>query len=129
MVGGEEAVYDQVLPLFKEFGTTFTLHGSAGKGQHTKMANQIMIAGTMTGMTEMLVYAQKNGLDLKKVIETLSGGSAANWSLSNYSPRILKEDYTPGFCQTFYQRFKDCIRRSRKNGSCIASNYPSIETI
>ena len=93
MVGGEEAVYDQVLPLFKEFGTTFTLHGSAGKGQHTKMANQIMIAGTMTGMTEMLVYAQKNGLDLKKVIETLSGGSAANWSLSNYSPRILKEDY------------------------------------
>lgn len=97
MVGGEEAVYDQVLPLFKEFGTTFTLHGSAGKGQHTKMANQIMIAGTMTGMTEMLVYAQKNGLDLKKVIETLSGGSAANWSLSNYSPRILKEDYTPGF--------------------------------
>ena len=59
MVGGEEAVYDQVLPLFKEFGTTFTLHGSAGKGQHTKMANQIMIAGTMTGMTEMLVYAQK----------------------------------------------------------------------
>ena len=48
----------------------------------------------------------KNGLDLKKVIETLSGGSAANWSLSNYSPRILKEDYTPGFCQTFYQRFK-----------------------
>ena len=71
----------------------------------------------------------KNGLDLKKVIETLSGGSAANWSLSNYSPRILKEDYTPGFCQTFYQRFKDCIRRSRKNGPCIASNYPSIETI
>lgn len=97
MVGGEESVYDQVLPLFKEFGTTFTLHGSAGKGQHTKMANQIMIAGTMTGMTEMLVYAQKNGLDLEKVIETLSGGSAANWSLSNYSTRILKEDYTPGF--------------------------------
>ncbi|MGM9903462.1 2-hydroxy-3-oxopropionate reductase [Enterococcus sp. 10A9_DIV0425] len=97
MVGGEEAVYDQVLPLLHEFGTTITLHGSAGKGQHTKMANQLMIAGTMTGMTEMLVYAQKANLDLEKVIATLSGGSAANWSLSNYAPRILKEDYTPGF--------------------------------
>ncbi len=56
-----------------------------------------MIAGTMTGMTEMLVYADKAGLELPQVIETLSGGSAANWSLANYSPRILKEDYSPGF--------------------------------
>ena len=70
------------------------------------MANQIMIAGTMTGMTEMLVYADKAGLELPQVIETLSGGSAANWSLANYSPRILKEDFSPGFCQTFYQRFR-----------------------
>ncbi len=97
MVGGDQTIYDQVLPIFKTFGTTVTLHGSSGKGQHTKMANQIMIAGTMTGMTEMLVYADKSGLDLTKVIETLSGGSAANWSLSNYSPRILKENYSPGF--------------------------------
>ncbi|MGX7244842.1 NAD(P)-dependent oxidoreductase [Enterococcus quebecensis] len=97
MVGGEQAAYEKVLPIFKTFGKTFTLHGSAGKGQHTKMANQIMIAGTMTGMTEMMVYGNKAGLDLNKVIETLSGGSAANWSLSNYSPRILKEDYSPGF--------------------------------
>lgn len=97
MVGGEQAAYNQVQPIFKTIGKTFMLHGSAGKGQHTKMANQIMIAGTMTGMTEMLVYANKAGLDLKKVIETLSGGSAANWSLSNYSPRILQQDYSPGF--------------------------------
>lgn len=97
MVGGDQTVYDQVLPIFETFGKTFTLHGTSGKGQHTKMANQIMIAGTMTGMTEMMVYANKAGLDLNKVIETLSGGSAANWSLSNYSPRILNENYSPGF--------------------------------
>ncbi|ALS01609.1 oxidoreductase [Enterococcus silesiacus] len=97
MIGGEQSVYDQVLPIFKTFGTTYTLQGPAGKGQHTKMANQIMIAGTMTGMTEMMVYANQASLDLDKVIETLSGGSAANWSLSNYSPRILKENYSPGF--------------------------------
>lgn len=97
MVGGEEAVYEKVLPLFQTFGQSFTLHGSAGKGQHTKMANQIMVASTMLGLTETLVYAKKAGLDLEKVMATLSGGSAANWSLANYGPRILKEDYSAGF--------------------------------
>jgi len=97
MVGGEEAVYEKVLPLFEKMGESYTLHGAAGKGQHTKMANQIMIAGTMTGMTEMLVYADKTGLSLQKVMDTLAGGAAANWSMSNYGPRILKEDYSPGF--------------------------------
>ncbi|WP_207695445.1 NAD(P)-dependent oxidoreductase [Enterococcus sp. DIV0212c] len=115
MVGGEQVAYDQVLPIFKTFGKTFTLHGSAGKGQHTKMANQIMIAGTMTGMTEMMVYANKAGLDLDKVIETLSGGSAMNWSLSNYSPRILKEDYSPGFfVKHFIKDLKIALDEAKK---------------
>ena len=115
MVGGEKEIYDKILPLFQVFGTTFTLHGSAGKGQHTKMANQIMIAGTMTGMTEMLVYAEKAGLDLEKVIETLGGGSAANWSLSNYSPRILKNDYTPGyFVKHFIKDLKIALDEAEK---------------
>lgn len=128
MVGGEESVYDQVLPLFKEFGTTFTLHGSAGKGQHTKMANQIMIAGTMTGMTEMLVYAQKNGLDLEKVIETLSGGSAANWSLSNYSTRILKEDYTPGFfVKHFIKDLKIALEEAEKMNLVLPATIQALK--
>lgn len=97
MVGGDEATYQQVAPLFEKFSSCLNLQGTAGAGQHTKMANQIMIAGTMLGMTELLVYAEKAGLDLEKVIETVGGGSAANWSLANYAPRILKEDYTPGF--------------------------------
>ncbi|MGX6961816.1 NAD(P)-dependent oxidoreductase [Vagococcus xieshaowenii] len=97
MVGGEEDVYQQIQPIFELFAKTINLQGTAGKGQHTKMANQIMIAGTMTGMTELLVYAKAADLDLEKVIATVGGGSAANWSLTNYSPRILKEDFTPGF--------------------------------
>lgn len=102
MVGGDPVIYEKLQPIFKTFGKTIMWHGTSGKGQHTKMANQIMIAGTMTGMTEMLVYANKTGLDLNKVIETLSGGSAANWSLSNYSPRILNEDYSPGFFVKYF---------------------------
>lgn len=97
MVGGDEEVYSQIYPVFELFGKTIKLQGSAGKGQHTKMANQIMIAGTMTGMTELLVYAKAAGLELEDVIETVGGGSAANWSLTNYAPRILKDDFTPGF--------------------------------
>ncbi len=94
MVGGDEEAYQQVKPLFSNRKDVST---SRRAGKHTKMANQIMIAGTMTGMTEMLVYANQAGLDLPRVIETLSGGGAANWSMTNYSPRILKEDYSPGF--------------------------------
>ncbi len=124
MVGGEKEVYDKVLPLFQVFGTTFTLHGSAGKGQHTKMANQIMIAGTMTGMTEMLAYAEKAGLDLEKVIGTLAGGSAANWSLSNYSPRILNSDYTPGF---FVKHFIKDLKIALDEAEKLSLSLPATD--
>lgn len=97
MVGGDEPVYNKALPLFEKMGKTVAHQGVAGSGQHTKMANQIGIAGTMTGMTELLVYADKAGLDLDKVLTTVGGGSAATWSLTNYAPRILREDFTAGF--------------------------------
>ncbi len=97
MVGGDETAYQRALPLFEKMGKTIALQGAAGAGQHTKMANQICIAGTMTGMTELLVYADKAGLDLDKVLTTVGGGSAQTWSLTNYAPRILREDYSAGF--------------------------------
>lgn len=97
MVGGDEQTYKKVEPIFNLFSAKVNLQGGSGSGQHTKMANQIMIAGTMTGMAELLVYANAANLDLDKVLDTVGGGSAQNWSLSNYAPRILKEDYTAGF--------------------------------
>lgn len=97
MVGGDEDAFEAVKPVFNTFSGTLELQGPAGSGQHTKMANQIMIAGTMTGLTELLVYAKAAGLNLEKVLKTVGGGSAANWSLQNYGPRILKEDYSAGF--------------------------------
>ncbi|KAF1305387.1 NAD(P)-dependent oxidoreductase [Enterococcus saccharolyticus] len=115
MVGGEETIYQTVLPIFEQFGKTYMLHGDAGKGQHAKMANQIMIAGTMTGMTEMLVYANQAGLDLNKILDTLAGGSASNWSMINYSPRILAEDYSPGFfVKHFVKDLKIALDEAKK---------------
>ncbi|MCW6662556.1 NAD(P)-dependent oxidoreductase [Aerococcaceae bacterium NML190073] len=97
MVGGEPEIFERVRPYLGCFSAKVRLQGGAGAGQHTKMANQIMIAGTMVGMTELLVYAQAAGLDLPSVIDTVGAGSAGNWSLMNYAPRILQEDYSPGF--------------------------------
>lgn len=97
MVGGAQEAFDDALEIFSVMGKSVTLHGDSGSGQHCKMANQIMIAATMIGMAECLAYAQAAGLDPEKVIATLSGGSAQNWSLANYGPRVLAQDFAPGF--------------------------------
>lgn len=97
MVGGEQEAFDKVHPILDTFSADLRLFGPAGSGQHTKMVNQIMVAGTMTGLTEMLVYAEAAGLNLEEVIKTVNGGAARNWSLENYGPRIVTEDYSPGF--------------------------------
>lgn len=97
MVGGTKEAYQIVEPIFNVFSGKVKLQGAAGSGQHTKMANQIMIAGTMVGMSELLVYANAAGLELESVLDTVGGGSAQNWSLTNYAPRILREDFTAGF--------------------------------
>ncbi len=122
MAGGSQAAYQTVLPVFEQFGKTCMLHGGSGKGQHAKMANQIMIAGTMTGMTEMLVYANKAGLDLSKILDTLAGGSAANWSMINYSPRILAENYSPGF---FVKHFVKDLKIALDEANNMGIDLPS----
>ncbi|WKN28998.1 NAD(P)-dependent oxidoreductase [Apilactobacillus kunkeei] len=97
MVGGNKETFDKVKPILDIMGSQVKLFGGPGKGQHTKMANQIMIAGTMTGMVEMYEYGKAAGLDLASMMDTVSSGSADNWSLDNYGPRILKGDFKPGF--------------------------------
>lgn len=97
MVGGDQETFDEMKPIMENFSGELRLFGEAGSGQHTKMANQIMVAGTMTGMIEMFAYAKKAGLELSEVIKTVNGGAAQNRSLGNYGERIISEDYTPGF--------------------------------
>ncbi len=97
MVGGNQPVYDRILPLFEIMGKNIALMGGPGAGQHTKMSNQILIAGTMIGTVESLAYACKSGLDLESVIQVIGSGAAGSWSINNLGPRIARGDYDPGF--------------------------------
>jgi len=124
MVGGDEETYEKVRPLFEEFAGDLRLFGEAGNGQHTKMANQIMVAGTMTGMTEMLAYAQEAGLELNEVVKTVNGGAGQNWSLGNYAPRILQEDYSPGF---FVKHFVKDLKIALDEAEKLDLDLPSTQ--
>jgi 3-hydroxyisobutyrate dehydrogenase len=97
MVGGNADAFDRAQPLFAVMGRTAVLQGPAGAGQHTKMVNQIAIASGMIGVCEAMLYAQRAGLDVERVIDTIKDGAAGSWSLSNYGPRLLKGDLEPGF--------------------------------
>ncbi|MTW85583.1 NAD-binding protein [Virgibacillus dakarensis] len=97
MAGGDQEIFDQVLPIFNVIGSEIILQGEAGAGQHTKLCNQITIASNMIGVSEAIVYAKKAGLDPTRVLDSITTGAAGSWSLSNLAPRMIQGDYAPGF--------------------------------
>ena len=97
MVGGEERNFEVVRPLFEILGKAIIRQGEAGAGQHTKMCNQIVIAGTMIGVCESLLYGRRVGLTLESMLGSIRGGAAACWTLDNLAPRILQGNFEPGF--------------------------------
>lgn len=97
MVGGDSQVFEDLKPIFEVMGSNIIHQGEAGAGQHTKLANQITIASNMIGVCEAIVYAKKAGLDPERVLESITTGAAGSFSLSNLAPRMIKEDYAPGF--------------------------------
>ncbi len=97
MVGGQEEDFKACLPLFEAMGKQIVYEGPAGAGQHTKMANQIAIAGTIAGVSEALAYAERAGLDTQKMLDSISKGAAGSWQMENLMPKMMREDYAPGF--------------------------------
>jgi 3-hydroxyisobutyrate dehydrogenase len=97
MVGGEQADFDRARPLFEIMGENIALMGPAGSGQHTKMSNQILIASTMVGVVESLLYGHKAGLDRDEIIAVIGKGAASCFAINNLAPRIVKGDFEPGF--------------------------------
>lgn len=97
MVGGRKEVFDEVFPLFQCMGKAISYMGGPGSGQHTKMCNQILVAGNMIGACECLLYAGKVGLDEKAVIDIVGKGAASSWLINNLGPRMVDGNYDPGF--------------------------------
>jgi len=97
MVGGDEEAFEALRACWHAMGHCVVLQGGAGAGQHTKMVNQTLIASTMVGVCEALLYAHRAGLDLQRVLESVSTGAAGSWSLSNLAPRIIARDFAAGF--------------------------------
>ena len=97
MIGGDKAVVEALNPCWQAMGKTVIHQGGPGAGQHTKMVNQTLIASNMVGVCEALLYAYKAGLDLPTVMQSVSPGAAGSWSLSNLGPRIMANNFDPGF--------------------------------
>ncbi len=117
MIGGDADSVQRLQPCFDILGKTVVHQGPAGAGQHTKMVNQILIASGMIGVCEALVYGHRAGLDLPTVLRSVGSGAAGSWSLSNLGPRIIDNDFDPGFfVEHFIKDMGIALAESRRMG-------------
>lgn len=126
MVGGDQETFNEILPILELMGKTIVYMGAAGSGQHTKMANQIAIAGAAIGMVESLAYSKGAGLDLETVLKAITSGSAASWQLSNMAPRIINDDFNPGF---FIKHFIKDMRIASTESKAMDVDLPGLDLV
>jgi 3-hydroxyisobutyrate dehydrogenase len=120
MIGGDKDVVDALQPCWDAMGKTIVHQGGAGAGQHTKMVNQTLIASGMIGVCEALLYGYKAGLDLPTVMESVSSGAAGSWSLSNLGPRIMDNNFDPGFfVEHFIKDMGIALAEAKKMNLCL----------
>lgn len=134
LVGGEREDYEACMPLFEAMGTNINYMGKAGNGQHAKMANQILIAGALSGVCEAIAYAKAKELDLQTLLDALSTGAAGSRQLDTFGPKILNGDYDPGFfLKHFVKDMKLALIEANRSEldlemlSLVLSNYQILE--
>ena len=132
MVGGEQAVFDDCLPVFQAMGKNINLIGGSGAGQTTKACNQIAVACANLAMAEALMLAAASDMDVQKVLDAISGGAAGSWQMTNLGPRILKGDFDPGFMVRLQQKDLKLVLEAANDvklalpGTSIAHQYFNI---
>ncbi len=120
LAGGAKEDYEACMPLFEAMGTNINYQGEAGCGQHAKLANQIMIAGALSGVCEALTYAKAKGLDLQVLLDSVSTGAAGSRQLDTFGPKILAEDYAPGFfMKHFIKDMTLALTEANMSGLCL----------
>lgn len=134
MVGGDNAIYQQVLPILSILGKTINYVGPAGFGQHTKMTNQIALAGAISGVCEAITYANTVGLNVQTMLDCISQGAAGSWQMTNMAPKINAEDFDPGFYIKHYIKdMKIAQNQVQENGidliilNSVLTMYQTLE--
>ena len=117
MVGGRDEDFAAVKDIFDCMGTSVLLVGGPGAGQHVKMANQIAIAGAVSGVAEAIAYGQTMGLDVKLMLAAISGGAAGSWQMSHNGPKMVSGDNAPGFyIKHFLKDMKIALAEGKAQG-------------
>src|SRR6476646_4525482 len=120
MIGGDKEVVEALQPCWEAMGKTIIHQGGPGCGQHTKAVNQTLIASGMIGVCEALLYAYKAGLDLPTVLQSVAPGAAGSWSLSNLGPRIIANNFDPGFfVEHFIKDMGIALAEASRMGICL----------
>lgn len=104
MIGGDAADVQRAMPLFSALGKTIVHIGDHGAGQACKLANQIAVALNNLGVSEALVFAASQGIDLEKTRQVIAGGAGSSWAMQNYAPKMLAGDFRPGFMVDLQQK-------------------------
>ena len=126
LAGGDKETFDFCLPVFEAMGKSIYYEGPAGNGQHTKMCNQIAIAGALSGACEALAYAKAVGLDPALMLESISTGAAGSAQMTNVASRILKDDYQPGF---FMKHFIKDMKLAEEESESAGARLPMLECV
>ena len=124
IAGGDRDTVALLQPLFEVIARVVNYMGRAGNGQHAKMCNQLVVAGTMIGVCEALVYAARAGLDCEKLVEAIRPGAAGCLTLDNLAPRINREDFEPGFMVEHFIKDLDIALREALN---MGLKLPGLE--
>jgi len=136
MVGGDREAVQAVMPLFELLGKKIVHQGGPGTGQQAKLCNQIVIAGTMVGVCESVLFGYKAGLDLNRMLDSIRGGAAACWTLDHLAPRILQRNFDPGFfVEHFVKDMGLALEESKRMGlvlpglTLVHQLYQTVQTL
>ena len=134
LVGGDKADYEACHAVFEAMGTNINYEGGPGCGQHTKMANQIMIAGTLSGVCEAMSYAKAQGLNLQTLLDSVATGAAGSKQLDAFGEKIMNGDYAPGFfMKHFIKDMNLAVEEANARGlnlkilKQVLANYRTLE--
>ena len=126
LAGGKKEDFDTCMPVFEAMGKNINYEGKAGNGQHTKMCNQIAIAGALAGACEAMVYAKNVGLDVDVMLKSISTGAAGSAQMNNVASKALKDDFNPGF---FLKHFIKDMSLAEEEATAVSVKLDVLEDV